>query len=129
MTPDPKTRARYIATVEEWSWLRRHLLLTHTGMSMPCFCGCRRFAGSLHHLYPRGQGGDDVPANLVPLSGDGTRACHGALTSGNRTTDYIGVCEPGEVAAGIGRNLQPHHLAYLRSRVGDWYVEKHYPRE
>lgn len=32
---------------------------------------------SIHHLYPRGQGGDDVRANFVALCGDGVRLCHG----------------------------------------------------
>ena len=32
---------------------------------------------SRHHLIARGQGGDDVDDNLVPLCGSGTEGCHG----------------------------------------------------
>lgn len=42
-------------------------------------CGDIRF--SLHHVLKRGQGGDDVRENLVPLCGDGTNGCHGAVES------------------------------------------------
>lgn len=39
--------------------------------------------GSLHHVYPKGQGGDDVPENLVGLCGDGTRGHHGQVENGD----------------------------------------------
>ncbi len=57
---------------------------------------------SLHHVYPRGQGGDDVEANLVWLCGSGTTGHHGQLTANDpgarealiavlpfRTTEYL----------------------------------------
>lgn len=34
---------------------------------------------SLHHIYPRGQGGDDVRANIVVLEGDGVSGVHGQI--------------------------------------------------
>ncbi len=37
--------------------------------------------GSLHHVYPRGQGGDDVRGNLLGLCGDGTTGHHGLTES------------------------------------------------
>lgn len=39
--------------------------------------------GTLHHVYARGQGGDDVPENLVGLCGDGVRLHHGAIENGD----------------------------------------------
>lgn len=39
---------------------------------------CGRPPGSVHHVIPRGEGGDDVAANLVLLCGTGTTGCHGA---------------------------------------------------
>lgn len=42
--------------------------------------------GSLHHIYPRGQGGDDVPENLVGLCGSGTTGHHGRIENGDLTT-------------------------------------------
>lgn len=43
---------------------------------------------SIHHIYPRGQGGDDVWENLVPLCGDGTRGCHGGVEAGRDVHCY-----------------------------------------
>lgn len=43
-------------------------------------CGERR-SESAHHGYRKGQGGDDVPADLFGVCGDGTRLCHGMLES------------------------------------------------
>lgn len=37
---------------------------------------------SIHHILPRGQGGDDVWENLVPLCGSGTTGCHGGVEAG-----------------------------------------------
>ena len=37
---------------------------------------------SIHHILPRGQGGDDVWENLVPLCGSGTTGCHGGVEGG-----------------------------------------------
>lgn len=52
-----------------------------------CPC-CQRHVGrsglTRHHVVPKGQGGDDVPQNLVWVCGDGTRGCHGVLTHRNR---------------------------------------------
>lgn len=45
-------------------------------------CG---YPGTLHHVYPRGQGGDDVEANFVGLCGDGTTGHHGLIE--DRDTD------------------------------------------
>jgi hypothetical protein len=58
---------------------------------MPLLIGtcpsCGRFVGrdlSRHHVVPKGQGGDDVPENLIWVCGDGTRGCHGVLTHRGR---------------------------------------------
>ena len=119
MPPDPKNRARYVATPEEWTWLRQILLPTGS----TCQCGCGRRAESLHHILSRGQGGDDVPANLVRLAGSGTTLCHGALTSGNKTDGV----SPDAVASGIRANLRQDQIAYVRNREGQWYLDRHYP--
>jgi HNH endonuclease len=37
---------------------------------------------SIHHILPRGQGGDDVWENLAPLCGSGTHGCHGGVEAG-----------------------------------------------
>lgn len=133
MTPDPKRRARYDATPEEWAALIKAVFWLQRGS---CGCGCNRQIGSYHHILPKGQRGDDVLSNLVGLSGDGTRGCHGALTSGNRVNDGKNYPDqstrwitPEQVAAGIRRNLRPDQIAYVTAREGMWYVEKHYPED
>lgn len=124
LVADPKLRARYVATAEEWVVLLKALSLIQ---GRRCGCGCGRKAQSAHHLVPKSQSGDDVLSNLVLLNGDGTRGCHGALTSANRAWDgKDNYAEPADVRAGIGRNLRPDQLAYISERIGLWYVEQHY---
>lgn len=41
---------------------------------------------SLHHIYPKGQGGDDVTSNLIFLCGSGTTGHHGLIENGDVTT-------------------------------------------
>ena len=41
--------------------------------------------GSLHHVYPRCQGGDDLEANLLGLCGHGTAGHHGLVENGDLT--------------------------------------------
>lgn len=60
-----------------------------TGICPLCDRGLRarvqfRLPLSRHHVVPKGQGGDDVPENLVWSCGDGTSGCHGVLTHRNR---------------------------------------------
>jgi hypothetical protein len=114
-----------VASEEDWERIRRSLLPFGT----PCFCGCRRRAESLHHLVGRGQGGDDVLSNLVPLSGDGTRLCHGAITSANRTFDSYGrAIEPDEVRRGIRENMGSHHVHYVTRVKSEQWLDDTYPR-
>ena len=132
MSPaDPKRRARYVATAEEWSVILPYVSWLQGGK---CGCGCNRRIESHHHLIPRGQGGDDVISNLVGLYGDGTRGCHGALTSANRVNDGRNFpsgktrwITPDEVRRGIRRNLRPDQIQYITNREGAWYLDKHYP--
>lgn len=122
---DPKSGARIVATTEQWSWLWSTML-----DGARCGCGCGRRAESLHHLVGRGQGGDDVRANLIPLSGDGTRLCHGAITSHQRTYDMrLGeYCVPDQVFRGIRANLPPEKIAYvIRVKGSDW-LDRRYPK-
>ena len=42
-------------------------------------CGQGGGRRSLHHIYPKGQGGDDLVGNLVMLCGHGTAGCHGRV--------------------------------------------------
>jgi hypothetical protein len=72
--PHPKPLRRVKASSAQWSEIREgfaHATCVHCGLE----------AQSLHHIVPKSQGGDDVPENLAPLCGDGTRGCHGKLES------------------------------------------------
>lgn len=70
--PDPKPERRHRADSLEW----RRIRLAHKGSGCRV---CREPWDSLHHLYPRGQGGDDCYENMVPLCGSGTSGCHGLV--------------------------------------------------
>jgi hypothetical protein len=126
MPSDFKNPPRYVASASEWGLL--HLLLRPPGTT--CLCGCGRLADSLHHLINRSQGGDDVVANLIPLAGDGTTLCHGALTSANRTLDERTQrwVHPEHVRQGVRRHLAPWHLQYMTDKKGMEWVERTYPR-
>lgn len=80
------------------------------------WCGCcLEPVGSGHHVYPRGQGGDDVLANIVPLCGSGTTGCHGLVENGDATT-----------CAKLGAHiLAERHdvIEYLRFKLGRWAAE------
>jgi hypothetical protein len=122
---DPKTGSRIVATKKEWEQL--HALLCPPGTR--CGCGCGRRAESLHHLVGRGQGGDDVVDNLVALAGDGTRLCHGAITSSQRAYDMKlnEYCDPKQVLRGIRANLGRYKIEYvIRVKSYDW-LDRRYP--
>jgi hypothetical protein len=66
---------------------------------------------SLHHLYPRGQGGDDVESNLIGLCGSGTTGCHGLIENG----DVVA-----RIALGAYLYLErPDFFFYLQAKLGE----------
>jgi hypothetical protein len=75
---------------------------------------------SRHHLVPRGRfglgGGDDVDENLVPVCGDGSRGCHGAIERR----------EPGYRQRLRGR-LKAVEVAYVLGKRGAAWLDRHYP--
>lgn len=123
--PFPKPRKRHVASRREWAKIRR---LIGVG-ELPCFCGCGRRSETAAHIVPRGLGGDDVPENVIPLAGDGTRLCHGAQENGQRVYDldrkvYI---EPDEVRGRIRERLLDEHRAYVVERMGLPWLERYFP--
>lgn len=71
--------------------------------------------GELHHIYPRGQGGDDQIENLSPVCSP----CHRKIEARD------------PVARSLLRGaLMPTNLAYLHDKLGErtaGWLERHYP--
>lgn len=90
---------------------------------------CGGDPGSVHHVLPRSEGGDDVEGNLMLLCGDGTKGCHGALHGNPYTVTQM----PGEplliqerrdaewVRRRIGLTIErsrPDVVAYFVNKLG-----------
>lgn len=126
--PNPKPAKRVRLTPAQYREFAVELLAAHPR----CACGCGRRADSLHHMIG-GSGRSDVRENVVGLAGDGTRLCHGALTSAMRVWDNHGrvYIDPSQVRAGIRRHIEHERPEVLRHLVAvkgwDW-VERMYPR-
>lgn len=126
--PDPKTPARVRLPNRRYLILASSILEGHPR----CACGCGRRAQSVHHVIG-GNSKEDVRENLLPLSGDGTRGCHGAFTSKHRVWD-LGRGEwilPDVVAAGIRFHMEtdrPDVLVYVLAKKGRDWLDAHYPR-
>lgn len=66
---------------------------------------------SLHHIYPKGQGGDDVESNLVALCGSGTTGHHGLIEDGDVVT---------RIALGSFLYIErPDFFFYLQGKLGE----------
>lgn len=78
---------------------------------------CRgRLALERHHLVPKGQRGDDVDENLVPLCGGFGAGCHDRITQN----------DPEALSLLRGR-LWPEEEAYVARRMGWAWLEARYP--
>lgn len=110
MTVDTKPAKRYRATLKEWEWFRTWFA------SERCWV-CAEAWHELHHIYPRGQGGDDDIVNLAPVC----RRCHSRIEAH----------EP--VARSLVRlALMPTNLEYLVRKLGGEtqakaWLERAYP--
>lgn len=110
--PDPKPGKR----VKDKALMKR----LHTRGVICVLCGK---PGSLHHIYPRGQGGDDLPENLVGLCGHGTSGEHGLVESGDVAT----LMELGLYIV----DERPDVVVYLQTKLGEeagleWLRRKFY---
>jgi len=72
------------------------------------------------HLVPKGQRGDDVDENIVPLCGSGSTGCHGALTD-HRNGWLL-------VAAALRADLTADEIAYCIQKKGEDWLDRTYPR-
>ena len=76
---------------------------------------------TLHHIYPRGQGGDDVEANFVGLCGDGTSGHHGLIEDRDIDTradlgEYIGMEREDTINYLVGKLGAEEAKEWLRRR-------------
>lgn len=102
MTADPKPEPRIV----DRGAMKRKLLLDPVCRA----CGVR--ACNCHHLIGKGQGGDDVEDNLIPLCGSGSDGCHGALHG----SPYMRAgrrWEAQDVRRAIGLGLRPSEYHYV----------------
>ena len=110
--PDPKPAKR----IKDPKVAKR----LHAGRVVCALCGR---PGSLHHVYKRTQGGDDLVENFVGLCGDGVTGHHGRI-------------EHNEVATRIlfGRYLtakRPDVIRYIQGKLGEeegkaWLAHRFY---
>lgn len=89
-----------------------------------CPCCSRRRRLTRHHLVGRGQGGDDLPVNLVWVCGDGTRGCHGVLTHRNRDGETYRTYA--EVGRRLLASLHPTVRAYAENVKWEGWLEETY---
>jgi len=88
---------------------------------------------------PKSERGDDVSANIIPVCGDGSRLCHGALHGSPYYHQPLATSDKGYserrdaewVRRRIGENLRPWEHDYLVYKLGghdaaDAYLERHY---
>lgn len=106
-----KRHFRHVATTTEWQRLRDEKL----GLCR----SCGAWPVSLHHVVSRSLGGDDVAENLIPLCGDGTRGCHGAIE--NHTRHWRAV------AANIRESLTNDELEYATQTKSLVWLDRYYP--
>jgi hypothetical protein len=91
-------------------------------------CGSRQQL-SRAHIVPKGQRGDDVDANIVPLCGGGTDGCHGSLTSHHAATypSWLEGQEWQAVASALRDNLRDDEIAYVLRKKGESWLNRVYP--
>lgn len=111
MAADPKPAARIVD--------KDVLALARIRLGNSC-AACGSPAGSVHHIIPRSQGGDDVMANLVLVCGSGTTGCHGAL-HGN---PYYGGDSTWRNSGWVRERLNEHIERHRADTYGYWYAKR-----
>jgi hypothetical protein len=81
------------------------------------------------HLVGKGQRGDDVDANIVPLCGSGTEGCHGAFDGGIPKATVPSLL-PGfttaEIRAIVRSKLTIEELNYATDKKGAWWLQERF---
>lgn len=108
-----KPPRRYRATKDEW------INFHEWRAEQPCWiCGGR--STNTHHIYPRGQGGDDRLENFAALCGSGTTGCHGRIEARDPVA-----------RARLRLALRDENLLYLSAKLGvehaRAWLDRNYP--
>jgi 5-methylcytosine-specific restriction endonuclease McrA len=110
VTPDPKPVSRH-----------RDQKAGKSKMKAERKCrACRRwvYVPHRHHIVSKGQGGDDVPENLIPICAQ----CHDDL---HHHPGILGR----RARAKIRSNLREEELAYVEQKVGLAWLDRFYGKE
>ena len=108
--PDPKPARRLRLPRRELAALHQRVV-----WGKPCRV-CGGPATGMHHVLPRGQGGDDVLENCVGLCGDGVLGCHGRVEARDR-----------QVRALLRHSLLPAEVTYVVGKTSLGWLDANYP--
>lgn len=107
--PDPRPDARIVATKEEW----QAICDLKDG---PCRVGSSSYWVEHAHLVPRGQRGDDVADNIIPLAHEAHMLYHDR----GRGWEHV--------AHMIRASLTSAEKAYVLRKKGQDWLDEHYPK-
>ncbi len=106
---DPKPLKRHKADIDEWKIIRR----LKSGRCRVC----GNLPTTLHHLIGKDLGGDDLPANMVPLCGSGTSGCHGLVEEFD-----LKACQTLRIS------LTEQEIGYVVGKASQYWLNRRYPR-
>lgn len=123
MTADPKPPRRIVdAQAKPLDGVPRA-----TGTCPLCGRGGLQLGLTRHHVVPKGQGGDDVPENLIWACGDGTRGCHGVLTHRNRGDHGFGYeYVSNALIVYLERSWGQRYRSYVAAKKHDGWLRAYY---
>jgi hypothetical protein len=123
MVGDPRPPARIVDRRAGIKKLRRE------GRCRACGLATRSYL-TRAHLVPRGQRGDDVDENIIPLCGSGTTGCHGALTDHHKASwpSLLEGASWHQVASAVRATLRLEEEKYILDKKGAEWLGRVYPR-
>ena len=78
------------------------------------------------HLVGKGQRGDDVDANIIPLCGSGTEGCHAAFDGQQPYATSPSLLRLGGfmIRRLVARSLTDEEISYAKETKGEWWLER-----
>jgi hypothetical protein len=130
--PDPKPAQRIVDLDVGFDKIEAEAKCRACGKVLPTVRqgGHPMMALNRAHLVGKGQRGDDVLNNLIPLGGSGTTGCHGIQTSRNPGLNCAGVYTTFEqVVSAIRRTMLPQERQYIIAKKSRAWLETNYPSQ